>query len=360
MVAPAISFAAVDDSFDDGDIATNSLGAGTGFTTFTQVDGMDPSFVVEVGGVAILGTGPHCNFCISAIASKESIGFFGSRATWTISGMAFEGQSRNYVVVVAEDFRTFNSFELLNPHDTDAPGVYIRLEDGAFPGSPGPGFVGGLLVEDGTGAFDELATWDWSGIWDREGPLEIILDVDEIGFELAVEGNLGQANFSGVWASISSAVGFVSAWNTRDAVVGAQNQGLHGIGSMTVDRIALERPATILTIDIKPGSDPNGVNPKSKGVIPVAVLGSVDFDATQVDFSTVTFGPGEALPIHGDHVENGHVADTNGDFFDDMVLHFKVSETGIACGDTDATLTGQTFGGDSVIGTDAVKTAGCK
>jgi hypothetical protein len=114
------------------------------------------------------------------------------------------------------------------------------------------------------------------------------------------------------------------------------------------------------TIDIKPGSDPNGVNPKSKGVIPVAVLGSVDFDATQVDFSTVAFGPGEASPIHDDHVENGHVADVNGDFFDDMVLHFEVSETGIACGDTDATLTGETFGGDSVTGTDAVKTAGCK
>ena len=110
-----------------------------------------------------------------------------------------------------------------------------------------------------------------------------------------------------------------------------------------------------VSIDIKPGSDPNGVNPRSKGVIPVAVLGSVDFDATQVDFSTVVFGPGKAPSVHDGHVEN-----VNGDGFDDMVFHFKVSDTGIVCGDTDATLTGETFGGQAINGTDAVKTAGCK
>ncbi len=109
-----------------------------------------------------------------------------------------------------------------------------------------------------------------------------------------------------------------------------------------------------VSIDIKPGSDPNGVNPRSKDVIPVAVLGSIDFDATQVDSSTVVFGPDEASPVHDGHVEN-----VNGDNFDDMVFHFKVSDTGIACGDPDATLTGETFGGDSITGTDAVKTAGC-
>ncbi len=119
--------------------------------------------------------------------------------------------------------------------------------------------------------------------------------------------------------------------------------------------VEVEMPVVqAVTIDIKPGSDPNGVNPRSKGVIPVAVLGSVDFDATQVDFSTVVFGPGPASPVH-----NGHVENVNGDGFDDMVFHFKVSDTGIACGDPNATLTGETFGGDSITGTDAVKTAGC-
>ena len=111
-----------------------------------------------------------------------------------------------------------------------------------------------------------------------------------------------------------------------------------------------------IAIDIKPGSDPvNPVNPESKGVIPVAVLGSMDFDATQVDFSTVEFGPGKASPVHDGHVEN-----VNGDGFDDMVFHFNTQDTGITCGDTEATLLGETFGGDVFTGTDSVKTAGCK
>ena len=112
---------------------------------------------------------------------------------------------------------------------------------------------------------------------------------------------------------------------------------------------------TNVDIDIKPGSDPNGVNPRSKGVIPVAVLGSEDFDATQVDFTTVAFGPGGAAPVH-----DGHVEDVNSDGFADMVFHFKIAETGIACGDIDATLTGESSGGDPFEATDAVKTAGCK
>ena len=59
-----------------------------------------------------------------------------------------------------------------------------------------------------------------------------------------------------------------------------------------------------IPIDIKPGSDPNSINLKSKGIFPVAVLGSMDFDATQIDFSTVRFGSDEATPAHDGHVED--------------------------------------------------------
>jgi hypothetical protein len=107
-------------------------------------------------------------------------------------------------------------------------------------------------------------------------------------------------------------------------------------------------------IDVKPGSDRNAFSLKSKGVIPVAVLGSVDFDATLVDFSTVTFGPGAAPTAH-----DGHVEDVNGDGFVDMVFHFNGQGTGIACGDTDAALSGETLGGQSITGSDSINTVGC-
>jgi len=39
--------------------------------------------------------------------------------------------------------------------------------------------------------------------------------------------------------------------------------------------------------DVKPGSCPNPINPKSKGVLPAAILGSSDFDVTTIDPASV-------------------------------------------------------------------------
>ena len=126
--------------------------------------------------------------------------------------------------------------------------------------------------------------------------------------------------------------------------------------------MSVEEPLTRLapesvsiSIDIKPGSDPNSVNPRSKGVIPVAALGSMDFDALQIDVSTVEFGPGGASPAH-----DGHVEDVNEDGYMDMVFHFGTQESGIVCGDTEATLTAETFDGMPVSGIDSVNAVGCK
>ena len=133
------------------------------------------------------------------------------------------------------------------------------------------------------------------------------------------------------------------------------------LSEQEIDKLAGQRLA--VAIDIKPGSDPNSINPRSKGKIPVAILStntaageSVDFDATQVDSTTIRFGPDGANIAHS----NGHVEDVDSDGDADLVLHFESQETGIACGDTEATLTGATFGGVGVTGTDAVNTVGCK
>ena len=106
-----------------------------------------------------------------------------------------------------------------------------------------------------------------------------------------------------------------------------------------------------VAIDIKPGSDPNSINTKSKGVIPVAILGSASFDVTDVDVTTLTFGPGGATPSHK---AGGHIEDVNDDGFDDLVSHYRTQETGLASGDTDACVTGLTNGGQPFEGCDAV------
>jgi len=102
-------------------------------------------------------------------------------------------------------------------------------------------------------------------------------------------------------------------------------------------------------VDVKPGSDENPVNLKSKGVIPVAILTTEGFDTADVDVTTLKFGPGEATPAHW-ALED---VDDDGDV--DLILHFRTQSTGIAAEDTTVTLTGETTGGLAFTGTNPIK-----
>ncbi|MCH7622283.1 MAG: hypothetical protein IH870_10335 [Chloroflexi bacterium] len=51
--------------------------------------------------------------------------------------------------------------------------------------------------------------------------------------------------------------------------------------------------------------------------------------------------------------------DYDGDGDLDLILHFNTEDTDIQCGDTEASLTGETFIGQPILGTDAIQTVGC-
>src|SRR5215475_11984448 len=108
-------------------------------------------------------------------------------------------------------------------------------------------------------------------------------------------------------------------------------------------------------IDIRPRSPSNKINPRSHGKVTVAILTTDTFDATTVDPTTVRFGRTgtEAVPVRSALTD----FDEDGDL--DLVLRFRTPAMGIQCGDTSALLTGQTFGGQPIEGSDAVSTVGC-
>lgn len=105
-------------------------------------------------------------------------------------------------------------------------------------------------------------------------------------------------------------------------------------------------------IDIMPGGSTNSINLKKKGLLPVAILSTDDFDATTVDPETVELGGVLAVK---DAVE-----DVNDDGIDDVILHFDVQELKaggfLDVNTTSLTLTGEVSGGGDICvrGSDSV------
>jgi hypothetical protein len=107
-------------------------------------------------------------------------------------------------------------------------------------------------------------------------------------------------------------------------------------------------------IDIKPGSDPSCFNNDGHGVIPVAILGTADFDVSQIDAGSVQL---EGLEVSAKGKSNKLLAayeDVNGDDFTDLVLKIEDVDGTFTQGSGSATLTGNLlpeFGGTPIEGT---------
>lgn len=88
-------------------------------------------------------------------------------------------------------------------------------------------------------------------------------------------------------------------------------------------------------IDIRPRKAHNKLRPGAKVPIAVAILGSEELDVADVDLATLAFGPDGAAAER-----KAKQVDVDGDGFPDLVTRYRLGDTGIERGDTEACLAG--------------------
>lgn len=113
-------------------------------------------------------------------------------------------------------------------------------------------------------------------------------------------------------------------------------------------------PVIQISIDVIPGrSDIVPLDSRFERDIPVALLSSKDFDATQVDTTTLTFGAtGDEQSLRHCH---RHARDANRDGLVDLICDFKASAAGFEVGDTQGVLKGKTMDGRKFEGHGTLK-----
>ena len=125
-----------------------------------------------------------------------------------------------------------------------------------------------------------------------------------------------------------------------------------GLAAHTV--LLVPDTAIEVAIDIKPGSDTNPINPKSKGTTPVAILASEGFDPQSVDISTVSLSGAPVARQKGRY--QASMEDVNGDGLTDLLVHVVTNL--MACEGSEAVLTGLTYDGKAMEGKDSIMLVG--
>lgn len=151
------------------------------------------------------------------------------------------------------------------------------------------------------------------------------------------------------------------SWMPTDAQIGTSIVNFNATsssGGFTLCPVTLVVVDVLeVTIDIRPGDFPNSINLGSNGGVPVAILSSIDFDATTVDPSTVALA-GAGARVKGNGLPQTSIEDVNSDGLLDIIVFVDVNGFELTSGDMAAELTGETFDGQRIAGTDSIRIVG--
>ncbi|MFC1677887.1 SUMF1/EgtB/PvdO family nonheme iron enzyme [Planctomycetota bacterium] len=193
----------------------------------------------------------------------------GSIISWGADG---QGQISNtpigtdFVVIAAGRYHSLAIVVELNPPDANANGPYTV-------------FVGDTLTLDANGstdADDDIVSFMW--------------DLDDDGVFETDAG--GQAVYDVNYAYLESLELLINhTYTIHLKVTDSDGQSDTADSTLTI----VPKPAVKVAVDIKPGGCPNPVNVKSSGVLPVAILGSVDVNVYDIDPTSIRLAGVESL-----------------------------------------------------------------
>lgn len=267
------------------------------------------------------------------VASAQPL-VFGSTRTVTVNGVigSVSGQMTNDV-----DFYSFEA------HAGDV--ITVDIDGG--------------MHADGTGVDTDLAIFGPDG----NNPLALLRQVDDVAsldpgsvslsdaridnFAVQVTGTyvVGVTSYPGTFIDVNTLASDLLEFNSN----GAYTLIISGV-TPSIQQIG---------IDIKPGDDEVApINPHARGTIPVALLSSAQFNALQVNQSTLRFGEKgteESLVRCDDDGD-----DVNNDGLPDLVCRFSNAKAGFNVGDTEGIVTGTTGTGMQFEGRGWLKVVGGK
>ncbi len=124
------------------------------------------------------------------------------------------------------------------------------------------------------------------------------------------------------------------------------------------DRGAVDSTGEVPPIELQLIYPETGILPNSGGTIVLAILSRADstdpFDPVwEIERSSIRLGSAGAVPFRFTR------KDFNLDGIADLVVRFKTSDTGIACGDTSVELRGTIINGADFVSSTAITTVGC-
>lgn len=286
----------IDDVVQAYDLEGNYIGI------FAPAGGPDTSILDNIRGIALR---PNGNLVVTigsgtnddAVAEFDTAGnYLGNFVANGAGGLnsPFDAYFRESDVLVGGI-----TSDAIHRYDLDGNPLADLTPINSFPEQIAEAANGNVLVANFSGSEEGIVEYL------PDGTLVGIYDPSEIGgyrgvYELP-NGNFLTTNGSGVYE--------------MDRNGNLIDTKFTGVSGRFIEYVVIGQEATMGYLDIKPGSCPNPFNTKSRGVLPVAILGTAEFDVTQVDLGSLVISRadgvgGSVAPIQGPPGPNFSYEDT--------------------------------------------------